>query len=122
MSTTSKKAIVILLMLALSLAAGMFAEAASETHPRKSMFGLNIGIGFLAFLWCTFDSEQYKYRFGRALSIAIVLFLPIGFPIYCFKSRGMKAAITLPLALILALFLALLFRIGQYIVLALGMA
>ena len=66
-------------------------------------------------MWCTYDAQERKLTFGRDLSIALVLFPMIGFPIYCIKSRGANGIYLMILGYIFAAILGSL-SIGSFCV------
>lgn len=62
---------------------------------------------FLAVAWCYADASQRGARIPRWLSIVMVLFFIVGFPIYLSRTRGAAAVRTLGLALLLMLAMAM---------------
>jgi len=110
---SKKTAVLILLMLSAAISGVVFANIdhlGLKTHSFSFVF--NIITGFLVFSWCAFDAQDRKTRFGRALSIAMVLVSSIGFAIYCFRSRGFKGVFLLGLGFLFAVLFLIVFVIA----------
>jgi len=85
-----KKRRVILILYGLGVVFGvldtLFADLASYGPASEVLGALSIILGIS--LWCHYDASQRDYTIGRALRLAILLILLVGFPVYAFRTRG----------------------------------
>lgn len=49
----------------------------------------------LCVYWCHVDAQERNFRLGRFMRLTLILIFVLGYPIYLFRSRGMKGWLTL---------------------------
>lgn len=49
----------------------------------------------LCVYWCHVDAQERNFRLGRFMRLTLILIFLLGFPIYLFRSRGIKGGLTL---------------------------
>jgi hypothetical protein len=57
---------------------------------------------FLILGWCHYDALDKGYRISKHMRVFLVLFYPLAFPIYLFKSRGLGGFKSLMFAILYA--------------------
>ncbi|WP_029247979.1 hypothetical protein [Schlesneria paludicola] len=67
----------------------------------------SLPISILALSWCSADANERGRGFGKLASTTLVLFFVVAFPIYLFRTRGIRA--------LKALFLTLLVTTGMLV-------
>ena len=87
----SHKAIVILLIVALSFFTGAAAQYwwPGLTRSPADWFYIICG-SFLIFAWYRLDSRQRLYKTSPWLDLTVIAVAVIGLPYYLFRSRGLK--------------------------------
>jgi hypothetical protein len=71
-----------------------------EETPGDFIIGLPILI--LGIWWCYIDAEERGDRIGGLLRWVLVLLFFVGFPVYVFRSRGVRGYATIGFTLLLA--------------------
>jgi len=83
---------------ALAVIVAIMARAA--VVPEGQDFGLApllgpLALGFMVAGWCHFDGRMRNKQPARIGLMGIVIAAPIGFPVYCLWSRGLRGALLL---------------------------
>lgn len=97
-----KKRRIIYLLFAVSVAYGVIC---CFMPPGRDPLGfvLRLPLLVLGVSWCFADAAERNFKIGLVLKILLVLFWIIGFPIYLFRTRKLKAFKTLGLAFLVML-------------------
>jgi len=97
----AKKRRIILMLLAYSAIYGVLCIfLPNEDSPLDFLAVLPMLI--LSVSWCFLDATEHDYRIGRLMVLTLVLLFIVGFPIYVFRTRGIRGFKTLLLTTCLA--------------------
>jgi hypothetical protein len=88
-----KKRRIILLLLAYAAILGVILSFLPEEESSLDVFGLPYLI--MGIVWCFIDASEHDHRIGSPMKLVLVFFFLVGFPIYLFQTRGLRAFKTL---------------------------
>jgi hypothetical protein len=83
---------------------GGFQPFSHSPHIVES--ALSIPFWIVGCLWCWLDLRQHHYPIGHLMRFCLVTLLPITFPIYLLRTRGLKGFRPLGLTILLSVLLA----------------
>jgi len=89
-----KKVSVLAALAVVAMATGVTAQYVEPDalYPRSDLWFVLVATT-LSFLWYYFDSEEFGYRRGLLLNMAIIVIGILAFPYYFFRTRGFRGGL-----------------------------
>jgi hypothetical protein len=86
-------------MLGIAVAAGIASEVFADAERELQLLE-GVGLAVLVASWCSVDARERRRTLGKLQFASIILIALIGLPVYLFRTRGLRAFLSLLLALL----------------------